>query len=291
MYPAAFEYHAPRSLDEALGLLAELGEDGRVLPAGQSLIPLMKLRLATPAALVDINRIPGLDGLERSNGHLRIGALVRHNDVVASDLVATTNPTMAAAAPWISDPLVRNLGTVCGSVAHADPQGDWGSVMLACGAEVVARSGRRRADHPDRRVRRRTVHQLPRTGRDGDRGAGAGATGPVGWHAISSSNARSATTRPSAVAIHLELDEDGRITAAGIALTSVAPTTSRRPRPRQLLVGETPERRAVRRGGRAGGRRRRSQGRREGLGRRTSVRSSGCTCGEDSARAAELARA
>src|SRR5262245_17001970 len=140
MYPAAFDYVAPTSADEALAKLAELGDDGRVLAGGQSLIPLMKLRFAEPETLVDINRVPGLDTLEQSNGHLRVGALVRHNDIVNSDVVAGANKTMAAAAPWIADPIVRNLGTVCGSVAHADPLGDWASVMLACNAEVVARS-------------------------------------------------------------------------------------------------------------------------------------------------------
>src|SRR4029453_6129763 len=89
---------------------------------------------------VAASRAPGLDAIDDAAGPLRVGALVRHNDVVGSDVVGRTNHTMAAAAPWISDPLVRNLGTVCGSVAHADPLGDWASVMLACGADVVARS-------------------------------------------------------------------------------------------------------------------------------------------------------
>ncbi len=128
MYTSAFEYAAPKSLDEALSLLADNGADARVLAGGQSLIPMMKLRLAAPAFLVDINGIPGLDFIERSNGHLRVGALARHNDVVESDLVGGV---MASAAPWIADPLVRNRGTLCGSVAHCDPEGDWNSVMLA----------------------------------------------------------------------------------------------------------------------------------------------------------------
>src|SRR3954447_2650679 len=139
MYPARFDYTAPTTLDEALGVLGQRGDEAKVLAGGQSLIPLMKLRFAQPSMLVDINRVPGLDLIDASNGYLRIGALVRHNDVATSDDVRRTNHTVANAAPWISDPLVRNLGTVCGSLAHADPQGDWASVMLACGAEVVAR--------------------------------------------------------------------------------------------------------------------------------------------------------
>ncbi len=139
MYPPPFEYAAPGSLDEALGLLAEHGEDARVLAGGQSLIPMMKLRLASPAMLVDINGLAGLGHIEAGNGHLRVGALARHADVAASETVAGFNHLMASAAPWIADPLVRNRGTVCGSVAHCDPEGDWNSVMLAARAEVVAR--------------------------------------------------------------------------------------------------------------------------------------------------------
>ncbi len=156
MYPAPFEYSAPRSLDEALAQLAEVGEEGRVLAGGQSLIPMMKLRLAEPAHLVDINRIPDLDQIGVDNGHLSVGALVRHAQMAASDVVSEHSSLMASAAPWIADPLVRNRGTLCGSVAHCDPEGDWNSVLLALGATVVARSHRRRAPHPDLRVRRST---------------------------------------------------------------------------------------------------------------------------------------
>ena len=124
MYPASFDYVAPTTLDEAFDVLAQRGDEAKVLAGGQSLIPLMKLRFAQPATLVDINRIAGLDTIDMPNGYLRIGALVRHNDIIASDLVRQTNHTVANAAPWVSDPIVRNLGTVCGSLAHADPQGD-----------------------------------------------------------------------------------------------------------------------------------------------------------------------
>jgi aerobic carbon-monoxide dehydrogenase medium subunit len=139
MLPAAFEYHRPSTLDEALDLLAGT-EDAKVLAGGQSLIPLMKLRFATPAHLVDVNRIDGLAGIEESDGWLRIGALTRHHALERSDVLKGRYPTMAAAAPMISDPIVRNLGTIGGSLAHADPAGDWGSVMLAMGARVAMRS-------------------------------------------------------------------------------------------------------------------------------------------------------
>ncbi len=143
MFPAPFDYVAPSSLDEALSLLAEHGEDAKVLAGGQSLIPLLKLRFAAPRLIVDINRIPGLDDvvLDKSNV-LRVGALVRNRTLERSDLLRRRYPTMAAAAPLISDPIVRNQGTFVGSLCHADPQGDWGSVMLALGGELVARSAR-----------------------------------------------------------------------------------------------------------------------------------------------------
>jgi carbon-monoxide dehydrogenase medium subunit len=140
MFPSQFEYHAPASLDEALALLAEHADEAKVLAGGQSLIPLMKLRFAAPAVVVDINRIPGLDAIVEDGGSLRVGALVRNRDLERSDLITNRYPTMAAAAPMISDPVVRNRGTFVGSLCHADPQGDWGSVMLALDGSVVARS-------------------------------------------------------------------------------------------------------------------------------------------------------
>ena len=140
MLPAPFEYDRPETLDEALGLLAQHGEDAKVLAGGQSLIPLMKLRFAAPARLIDVNRIRGLDGIEERDGSLRIGAMVRHNTLAASNVIKDRYPTIAAAAPMISDPIVRNLGTIGGSLAHADPSGDLASVMIALGATVVARS-------------------------------------------------------------------------------------------------------------------------------------------------------
>jgi aerobic carbon-monoxide dehydrogenase medium subunit len=146
MYPSRFRYEAPKSLAEAIGLLHDGGDDAKVLAGGQSLIPLMKLRFAAPELVVDINDVPGL-GYHRADpdGTLRIGALVRHAELERSQLLATTQPTMAAAAPLIADPIVRNRGTLVGSLCHADPQGDWASVVLSLGGSVVAQgpAGRR----------------------------------------------------------------------------------------------------------------------------------------------------
>jgi aerobic carbon-monoxide dehydrogenase medium subunit len=140
LFPSNFEYRSPTSVDEALALLAEHADDAKVLAGGQSLIPLMKLRFAAPGMLIDISRISGLDTLAEDGGSLRVGALVRNRDLERSDVVASRYPTVAAAAPLISDPVVRNQGTLVGSLCHADPQGDWGSVMLAVDGSVVARS-------------------------------------------------------------------------------------------------------------------------------------------------------
>jgi aerobic carbon-monoxide dehydrogenase medium subunit len=143
MYPSRFRYEAPQSLTEAISLLRDGGDYAKVLAGGQSLVPLMKLRFASPELVVDINNVPGL-GYHRNDpdGTLRVGALCRHVDLERS---AILNPTMAAAAPLIADPIVRNRGTLVGSLCHADPQGDWASVVLALNGSVVAQgpNGRR----------------------------------------------------------------------------------------------------------------------------------------------------
>jgi carbon-monoxide dehydrogenase medium subunit len=140
MLPSRFDYHRADTLDEALGLLATHGDDAKVLAGGQSLIPMMKLRFAYPGHLIDVNRVPGLDQIAEQDGELRIGALVRHNQLAASEVVKAGYPTIAATAPQIADPIVRNLGTIGGSLSHADPAGDLGSTMLAVGASVVLTS-------------------------------------------------------------------------------------------------------------------------------------------------------
>jgi len=139
VYPASFEYFAPTTLDEAVEILGRYDGDAKVLAGGQSLIPLMKLRFAAPRAIVDINRIAGLDGLAEEGGVLRIGALVRHRTCERSAVLRGRYGVLGDTAPQVSDPIVRNLGTVAGSISHADPQGDWGSALLAANAEVVAR--------------------------------------------------------------------------------------------------------------------------------------------------------
>lgn len=138
MIPGVFEYYAPTSIREAIDLLARHGEDAKILSGGQSLIPLMKLRLATPRYLVEINRIRGLAYIREGDGVLRIGALTRESDLEESDLIRTRYPILHDTSKVIADPLVRNLATVCGNLAHGDPANDHPATMLALGAELVA---------------------------------------------------------------------------------------------------------------------------------------------------------
>ena len=146
MYPSRFGYEAPRTLEEAIGLLHDGAGEAKVLAGGQSLVPMLKLRFASPELLVDINGLPGLDHhTVEADGTIRVGALCRHADLERWGDLAAKQPTMAAVAPLVADPLVRNRGTLVGSLCHADPQGDWASVVTALGGHVVAQGpgGRR----------------------------------------------------------------------------------------------------------------------------------------------------
>jgi carbon-monoxide dehydrogenase medium subunit len=235
MYPASFDYFAPTTLDEALALLEEYGEDAKVLAGGQSLIPLMKLRFASPRALVDINGISELGELEEQDGALHVGALVRHKACERSELLRGRWATLGDAAPMISDPVVRNLGTVGGSLAHADPQGDWGSVMLAMGAEIIARgpSGTRTIaideffEGPFTTVLEPT--EILTGVRIPDPGARAGGT----YLKLERKVGDYATV---GVAVHISFS-NGSVGSAGIALTGVGPKNLRAEAAEQALAG------------------------------------------------------
>jgi carbon-monoxide dehydrogenase medium subunit len=139
MYPPRFRYEAPASITEAIELLTASGGEAKVLAGGQSLIPLLKLRFATPDVIIDINKLTDLDYLSfEEDGSIRIGALCRHATLERSEELVARQPVMAAAAPLVADPIVRNRGTLVGSLCHADPQGDWASVMVALGGSLVA---------------------------------------------------------------------------------------------------------------------------------------------------------
>ena len=136
----AFRYHRPATVEEAIGLLAEFGSDAKVLAGGQSLVPLLALRLSHPEHLVDIGRIAGLDAVEDGPDGFTIGAAVRHAAVELSPNTARAAPLVAGAMPHIGHRAIRNQGTVCGSLAHADPAAELPAVALATGAELIARS-------------------------------------------------------------------------------------------------------------------------------------------------------
>ncbi|HEX3328245.1 MAG TPA: xanthine dehydrogenase family protein subunit M [Actinomycetota bacterium] len=236
MYPASFEYFAPRTLDEALEILGRYDEgDAKVLAGGMSLIPVMKLRFAAPRALVDINRIGGLDTLAEEGGTLRIGALVRHKACERSELLKGKYGALGDAAPQIADPIVRNLGTVAGSLAHADPQGDWASVMLATRAELVARSsGGERTIPIDELLEGPFTtslepNEIVTEVRVPDPGAHAGGT----YLKLERKVGDFATV---GVAVHISMS-DGSIGQAGIALTGVGPANLRAEAAEQMLTG------------------------------------------------------
>ncbi len=144
MYPAAFEYHAPSSVQEALGLLGKLGDDAKLLAGGHSLIPMMKLRLAQPKHLIDMRKISGLSGIREDKGALVIGALTTHWQVESSPIVREKCPILSDTAGVIGDPQVRNLGTIGGSLAHADPAADYPATVIALGAEFVCEGAKGR---------------------------------------------------------------------------------------------------------------------------------------------------
>jgi carbon-monoxide dehydrogenase medium subunit len=139
--PAPFEYHRPTSADEAIALLAEHGDEAKVLAGGQSLVPLLGLRLSRPSHLIDVNRISELGGVANGDG-LRLGATVRHHTLEIDDRVRRASPLLAAAAGFIGHRAIRNRGSVGGSVAHADPAAELPAVLLALEASVEAESGR-----------------------------------------------------------------------------------------------------------------------------------------------------
>jgi aerobic carbon-monoxide dehydrogenase medium subunit len=138
MIPRSFEYSAPGTLEEAVSLLQKLGSEAKILSGGQSLIPMMKLRLASPAYIIDINRIPGLAYISENGASLKIGALARESDLEVSPAVKSRFPILVDTSLVIADPLVRNQATVCGNLAHGDPANDHPATMLALGAGLIA---------------------------------------------------------------------------------------------------------------------------------------------------------
>src|SRR5271169_7212122 len=138
MIPPSFEYLRPKTVPEAVAMLQQHGDEAKILSGGQSLIPMMKLRLARPGFLIDINRIAGLSYVKEENGHLKIGGLTREAELESSPLIHSKYPIILDTARVIADPQVRNMATVAGNLAHGDPANDHPATMLALGAKVVA---------------------------------------------------------------------------------------------------------------------------------------------------------
>ena len=236
MIPSAFDFFAPRTLDEAVALLTEHGEEAKILAGGQSLIPAMRFRLAAPTVLVDINAIQGLDYIVEDGAHLRIGALAREASLEDHAFIKERYPLLADAAHVIADPLVRNRATVGGNLAHADPANDHPAVMLAYGAEVHAHGPRGQrvipiddfftamfstALEPDELL---TEIRIPRPG-PGAGGAYIKVERKVGDYAI------------SAVAVQLTMAGE-LCQSIRIALTNVSPTPMRAEEAERILVGQ-----------------------------------------------------
>jgi len=252
MKAAPFQRHAPTTVDEAVDLLGSV-EDATILAGGQSLVPIMRFRLAEPSNVIDINGVSGLDHLEESDGQLRIGALVRHADVDQSDLIADRYGSFADTAPLVAEPQVRNRGTVVGSVAQADPKGDWGSVLLAHEGEVVARGA-----EGERTIPADEFFVLPydtsleegelvtevrvEAAAEGEGSAYEKLKRKVGDYAM------------VGVAARVVLGDDDAIESAGIGLTSVGITNLRSEAAADVLEGEVPDAELLRRAGEAASR-------------------------------------
>ena len=238
MFPGAFDYRSPASLDEALSLISDHGDSAKLMAGGQSLIPLLKLRFSQPELIIDIGRLKGMSGVTQSGEWLRIGALTKHVDLERSHDLGGGWAIIPEAAHWIADPLVRNQGTIGGSICHADPAGDWGAIMLALDADLVARSTKGE----------RVIHAM-------DFFQGPFTTALRADEILTEVRVRS-SNRPRAgvynklerkvgdfatVAVAVQVELDGRKVAnAGIGLTSVGPKNIKATAAEKAIEGQEP---------------------------------------------------
>lgn len=237
MIPAAVEYRAPGTISEAIGLLRQYGYEAKIISGGMSLVPMMKFRLAQPQVLIDIGRIPGLDYLKEEAGVLRIGALVRTATMEQSRMIEERYPLLCSAAALVADPLVRNRGTVVGSLVHADPAGDWAAAMMAARAEVVVEgpNGQRTigidqflVDTFTSALEEAEVAVECRVRTPGSRSGG-------NYQKIERKVGDYAT---AAVGVQVSWDQAGVCTEVGIGLCAVGPITLRARAAEQYLVGK-----------------------------------------------------
>ncbi|MDW3650379.1 MAG: xanthine dehydrogenase family protein subunit M [Bacteroidia bacterium] len=236
MIPAPFDYYAPTTLDEAISLLQELGDEAKILAGGHSLLPMMKLRFASPEQLIDINNIPGLSYIKEEDGFLKIGALTKEAELEHSDTIPGKYPIFLDATKLIADPQVRNMGTIGGNLAHGDAANDHPAVMLAMRAEVVATGPEGQRTIPiDEFFYGFYMTALGETDilteiRIPIPAAGTGNA----YHKLERKVGDYAT---AGVAVQLTLDSEGVCTYAGIGLTNVNPTPLRAERSEQALLG------------------------------------------------------
>ena len=252
MIPAQFDYVRPGTLDETLQILKDREGEAKLLSGGYSLIPLIKLRLAQPALLVDMRDITGLDGISETDDELRIGARATHRQVHDNEIVQDHYPGLIDLTGVIGDPQVRNWGTIGGSVAHADPASDWPAMLLAVNATIVCRgqTGEREIKSRDffldtfttaiEPTEVLTEIRLPRR-RKGSGGAYTKLERKVGDFATAGS------------AVNVRLAPDGRIEAAGVGLTAVADSPFAATDAEDILKGQQPSEELFRRAGDAAG--------------------------------------
>ena len=239
MIPAAFDYHRPGTLDEALKLLKQHGDDAKVLSGGMSLLPMLKLRLGSFAHLVDINRIPGLDYIKEEKGTLKIGAMTRQATLERSDLIKSKYAIIADAVPLIADPLVRNRGTIGGNVANGDPGNDQPAIMIALGATYVAQGSKERTIAAnqfykglyDTALARNEILTEIRIPTPPARSGGA----------YTKLKRKTGDFAVAAAAVQVTLGKNGAIESARIALTNAGLTPVEAVDAAKYLTGKTPD--------------------------------------------------
>lgn len=237
MIPPSFEYLRPNTIPEAISLLQQYGQEAKILSGGQSLIPMMKLRLARPSYLVDINRIEGLSYVKEEGGFLKIGGLTRESELEASPIIQSKYPIILDTAHVIADPQVRNLATVGGNLAHGDPANDHPATMLALGAQVVATGPRGERTIPIEEffVSLFTTALQPTEILTEIRIPAAAAHTGGGYVKLERKVGDFAT---AAVAAHLALNNQGIVQKAGIGLTNVGPKPIKARKAEDFLRGK-----------------------------------------------------
>ena len=239
MIPAAFDYHRPDTLDEALKLLKKHGDEAKVLSGGMSLLPMLKLRLASFAHLVDINRIPGLDYIKEEKGTLRIGAMTRQAALERSDVIKSRYPILADAVPLIADPLVRNRGTIGGNVANGDPGNDQPAIMIALGATFVAEGSKERTIPASQFYKGLYETSLARNEILTE--IRIPAPQPKSGGAYTKLKRKTGDFAVAAAAVQLTLGKNGAIESCRIALTNAGLTPVEAADAAKYLVGKMPD--------------------------------------------------